>query len=193
MYEIGLVILDPLRSLTACVDKGPSDLQPFARFLRRLIQETGCAVWCAHHETKPLPGFAVDDRRAAQRSSGGGLFSAMDARISIERIDDMQSRFVPDGYKHCETPPPFILRRFMAGNACYIRAVDAPVNQTGAELALLDEIRDWLRQHPASSGRQVERAIRKQADKVRAALDILADKGEARFTTKGKAHLWSLL
>jgi hypothetical protein len=190
-YRIGLLQFDPLRSLTACVDKGPSDLQPFARFLRRLISETGCGEWCSHHEIKQSPNFP-DERRAAQRSSGGGLFSAMDAPISIERIDDTQSRFVPDGFKHCDTPAPFILDRLIHEGAAYISVRDAPEHQSGADLALLDEVRAFLRTHPNSSGRQVERGVRKQADKVRDALGRLADNGEARYISKGKAHLWSL-
>ena len=189
-FEIGLFIPEPLRSVTGCVDKGPADLQPFARFLRRLIGETGCAVWCGHHETKPN-GFQ-DERRAAQRSSGGGLFSAMDAPISIERVDDKQSRFVPDGFKHCETPAPFIVERVISEGAVYLCVVDAPEGQTGADIALLEEVRQFLRTHPHSSGRQVERAIKKQADRVRAALDTLKATGEARYIPKGRSHLWTL-
>jgi hypothetical protein len=48
------VIFDPLRSLSGCIDRGPAELQPFALFEHRLINETGCAIWNGHHETKPL-------------------------------------------------------------------------------------------------------------------------------------------
>lgn len=191
-FEIGLVILDPLRSVTACVDKGPSELQPLARFLRHLIAETGCADWNGHHETKPSPNFP-DERRAAQRSSGGGLFSAMDAPISIERVDDTQSRFVPDGFKHCETPPPFIVQRVVGDGAVYLCVVDAPDGQTGADLALLDEVRDYLRQHKGCSQSEIQRGIRKQKDRIRTALDALRTTGEARYLPVGQAHLWELL
>lgn len=190
-FDIGVVMYEPLRSVTACVDKGPSDLQPLSRFERRLINETGCAIWRGHHETKPSTAFP-DDRRPAQRSSGGGLFSISDAPISIERADDTKSRYVPDGFKHADTPAPFIVERLIVADAAYLIATDAPDHQTGADLAIIDEVREHLRQHPASSGRQIEGAIRKQAQKVRAALDVLAKAGEARYTTRGKAHLWSL-
>ena len=38
---IGLVVLDPLRSVTGCVDQGPADLQPFdpAAFARDLTED----------------------------------------------------------------------------------------------------------------------------------------------------------
>ena len=190
-YEIGLVMLDPLRSLTACVDRGPSELQPFARFVRRLMQETGCAVASGHHETKPAANLP-DERRAAQRSSGGGLFSAMDAPVSIERIDDERLRFVPDGFKHCETPPPFIVERLVHEGAVYLNVVDAPGQQTGADLALLDGVRDYLRQHPRSSVTDVQKAVRKKAATVRGVLDTLRRNKQADFTPEGMAKLWSL-
>jgi len=127
-------------------------------------------VWSAHHETKP-PSFAVGDRRAAQRSSGGGLFSH-GYSVSKERIDDDRSKFVPDGFKHSETPPPFILQRIVKDGDCYLLTEDASANQTGADLALLDDVREFLRAHPGSSGHKVEASFSKQADKVRKALDV---------------------
>lgn len=190
-FEIGLVAYEPLRSVSACVDRGPAELQPLARFERRLINETGCAIWRGHHETKPPNGF-TDDRRPAQRSSGGGLFSISDAPISIERVDDTKSRFVPDGFKHCDTPSPFIVERLVFDDVACLNVIDAPEHQTGADLAVLDAVRDFLREHPNSSGRQIEGQVTGQAEKVRKALDTLRANGDARYVTKGKAHLWSL-
>ena len=69
-----LIILDPLRSLTSAVDQGPSELQPLASYLRRLVRETGAALLAVHHDTKPPAGIA-DTRRRAQRASGGAIFS----------------------------------------------------------------------------------------------------------------------
>jgi hypothetical protein len=190
-FEIGLVIYEPLRSVSACVDRGPAELQPLSRFERRLIGETGCAIWRGHHETKPLTN-GPDDRRPAQRASGGGLFSISDAPISIERVDDTKSRFVPDGFKHTDTPAPFIVERLASDDVAWVRVIDAPERQSGADLALLADVRGFLREHPNSSGRQIEGAIHKQAERVRAALDTLRATGEARYVKKGTAHLWSL-
>ena len=78
-FDIDLVILDPLRSVTLSVDQGPREFQPFGLYLRQLISETGCGVLCTHHDTKPQAGV-TETRRRAQRSSGGGLFGHMDAR-----------------------------------------------------------------------------------------------------------------
>ena len=52
-FEIDLVDLDPLRSVTLGVDQGPREFQPFGNYLRRLIGETGCGMMFAHHDTKP--------------------------------------------------------------------------------------------------------------------------------------------
>ena len=116
-FDISLVIFDPLRTLTGCVDKGPADLQPFSRFERRLINETGCAIQNLHHDTKPSAIGLPDDCRPVQRASGGGLFSTMDAPISIERVGDDKARFVPDGYKHCHSPAPFLVERLIEDDA----------------------------------------------------------------------------
>jgi AAA domain-containing protein len=190
-FEIGLVMYEPLRSVTACVDRGPAELQPLSRFERRLIGETGCAIWRGHHETKPLTGFA-DDRRPAQRSSGGGLFSISDAPISIERVDDTKSRFVPDGFKHADTPAPFIVERIAFDGVACLNVIDAPERQTGADLALVDSVRDFLRQHPESSQAEVQRTLKKQKEAIKQALETLAAAREARCLPKGKANLWSL-
>jgi hypothetical protein len=194
MFEIGLVILDPLRSVTASVDRGPAELQPLALFERRLINETGCAVWNGHHETKP-PASTLngpDERRPAQRSSGGGLFSMMDAPVSIERIDDMKSRFVPDGFKHDETPAPFIVERLILGDAAFLMVADAPERQTGSDLALVDAVRDFLREHPDSSQAFIQRTLKKQKEAIKTALETLAGNREAFCVPKGKANLWRL-
>jgi hypothetical protein len=191
-FEIGLVIFDPLRSVTGCVDKGPSELQPFARFLRRLITETGCAPWCSHHEIKPSAG-SFDDRRPAQRAAGGGLFAHFDAPISIEHINDTKALFVPDGFKFCDTPTPFIVQRLVLdGEAVILTASDRPKGQTGAELALVEEVRSFLGAHPGLSGSKIVMQLKKQKERVFEALWHLHAAGEARFDKVGKAHLWEL-
>src|SRR5207253_6557996 len=75
-----VLIIDPVRSVTACADQGPRELKPFASFLRRLIRETGCSVWLVHHDVKPVVG-QHDSRRRPQRASGGGVFSIADNPI----------------------------------------------------------------------------------------------------------------
>jgi AAA domain-containing protein len=190
-FNTGLVILDPFRSLSACVDKGPSELQPFARFQRRLISETGCGIWGGHHETKYVSGLP-DNRRPAQRSSGGGLFSISDAPISIERVNDTKGLFVPDGFKHCETPDPFVVTRLIVDDAVYLMVSDAADGQTGADLALVEEVRDFLRSNPGRSGSEIAKQLRKQKGRVFDALESLRAAGAAQFVVKGKAYLWEL-
>jgi hypothetical protein len=95
-----VVILDPLRSLTGCVDQGPRELQPFARYLRRLVDATGVVPVLSHHDTKPLVGQR-ETRQRPQRVSGGAMFSIADAPIHCERIgeDDWTRRQTdPSGF-----------------------------------------------------------------------------------------------
>jgi len=190
-FNTGLVMFDPLRSLTACVDKGPSDLQPFARFQRQLIGETGCAIWSGHHDTKWQSRFP-DDRRPAQRSSGGGLFSISDAPISIDHIDDTKSLFVPDGFKHCETPAPFIVKRLIVDDAVFLMVTEASKGKSGADLALVEEVRDFLRTHPCTSGSQIAEQLKRQKARVFDALKSLRANGQAGFEKKGQAYFWEL-
>lgn len=192
VLEIALVIFDPLRSVTACVDKGPSDLQPLSRFERTLISETGCAIWNLHHETKPSAMSLPDDRRPAQRASGGGLFSTMDAPISIERVDDTKSRFVPDGFKHSVSPDPFIVERLVQDDLAVIVVSDTDRQQNGADLALVDAVREFLRNHPSSSQSDVQRAVRKMKSRVTEALDALKDANEAEYLWRGRTKVWRL-
>jgi RecA-family ATPase len=70
--DAGLVILEPLRSLTTNVDQGRRELQPFARFARRLVAEVHCCLLFVHHDTKPQAG--VTDTRHA--STGRGIGAA---------------------------------------------------------------------------------------------------------------------
>ena len=105
-FEIDMVTLDPLRSVTVAVDQGPREFQPFGNYLRRLIGETGCGVLCVHHDTKPTPGVP-ETRRRAQRSSGGGLFGHMDSPIHAAPAGDDKTLLVADGFKHTDDPVQF--------------------------------------------------------------------------------------
>jgi hypothetical protein len=117
----------------------------------------------------------------------------MDSPISAERIDDDRSRFVPDGFKHVETPPPFIVQRVVSGDAVFLFADDAPGRQSGADLALIDDVREYLRAHPNSSQAAIQRELKKQKEAIKHALEALAAGRAARCIDNGKAKLWRLM
>lgn len=107
MCGAGLVILEPLRSLTHCVDGTPRELQPFTAFVRRIIRDVGATVLLGHHAVKQTAG--ADARRGTQRVSGGGLVSICEAPVEFVRSGDSVT-MTPRGFKHCATPPPLQLR-----------------------------------------------------------------------------------
>lgn len=110
--HVEVLLLDPLRSVTATTDKSWTELRPFIQFLRRLQRETGVLLLLTHHDTKPLPGV-VDTRDRSQRMSGGGLFSVVDAPIHLVKLKSeggSSSLLVPSDYKFSADPAPIRLR-----------------------------------------------------------------------------------
>ena len=98
-HKIRAIAFDPARAFSDGVDKGPGDLTPLTRFLRRLMRETGATIILAHHDTKPRNDGKTDDRPRAQRASGGGIFSIADAPIHVERVNEESSLLVPNLWK----------------------------------------------------------------------------------------------
>jgi len=142
---IGLVILDPIRSLTSCVDQGPHELQPFARYLRSLLRETDVAILLVHHDAKPAAG-GTDNRRRAQRASGGAIFSIVDGPMHVERIDARRSLVAPDGFKFCSDPESFVFERVAADDGVSLRliAADPGVSTNASDVALQDKLEGFL-------------------------------------------------
>src|SRR5206468_11917028 len=68
--KIELVIIDPIRYFTEHADKGPADVIPITKYLRRFA-EARITPYLSHHDVKP-PQAGSDNRRKNQRASGGG-------------------------------------------------------------------------------------------------------------------------
>jgi RecA-family ATPase len=98
-HGIRAIAFDPARAFSDAVDKGPGELTPLTRFLRRLMRETAVVPILVHHDTKPRNDGKPDGRARAQRASGGGLFSIADAPIHVERVDEESSLLVPNLWK----------------------------------------------------------------------------------------------
>lgn len=174
--HVRVVILDPLRSLTAAVDKGPSDLQPFTRFLRLLIQASGCALILVHHDTKPIVG-QPDTRKRAYRASGGAVFSIADSPIHAERVgDEPVVVLYPNNWKFSETPGPLEVRLTVTDDAATLTA--KPTDSTSAaDRAAQIKILNYLAATPDRSGSDITRAIRGRKTDVLVELDRMANAG----------------
>jgi hypothetical protein len=187
-----LIVLDPVRSLTACADQGPREFQPFGLYLRRLTRDTGACVLLVHHDTKPSAAQVPDHRRPAQRASGGAIFSAVDCPIHVGRIDDCQSLVTPDGYKHSATPASFSVDRHVDGAGAWLTGTENQAKSADA-LALERKIVAVLRDHPLSTGTSVREHVKAKNDAVIRTLEALAERGDVVETEgKGTARLWSL-
>lgn len=188
---IALLILDPFRSVTAAADQGPAELQPVARYLRRLLGETGAAVLMVHHDTKPQPGIS-DTRRRAQRASGGGVFSVVDAPMHVERIGERRTLIMPDGTKHAPDPAPIIIER-QAGDG-WIRLVGQTTSGASAgDVALHASIVEHLRQSGGGSQRAIVTAVGRHHRLVGAALKQLQAAGTVDMAEgPRRARLWCL-
>jgi hypothetical protein len=186
---VQLVVLDPLRSLTAGVDQGPRDLQPFARFVRRLMQGP-CAVLGLHHDVKPAAGVQ-DTRKRAHRASGGGLFSIADAPVHFERVgDDPTVILHPSGWKHSDTPGPLETRLVVTAERASLTAI-ATTSTSAGDRELHGKLLDFLAAHPATSGNKLATALRVRREVVTRALEDLATAGrvDSRPGPRG-AQFW---
>ncbi|MBA3884580.1 MAG: AAA family ATPase [Acidobacteria bacterium] len=196
-HAVQLVVIDPVRASTAMADQGPRELKPFAKFLRRLMRETGCAVLLVHHDVKPLVGKA-DDRAKPQRASGGGIFSIADSPIHAERLTagGLQTMLTPSLYKYSASPEPFVvtLEADDPKRPTMLR-LHGEVTTAGdaAELALHTKILEYLREHPGATGSGISKALQLRKGTVFEALDTLELRDCVTHIKSGQAKLWSAL
>jgi hypothetical protein len=163
-----LVVLDPLRSLTAGVDQGPRELQPFARFVRTLADRTACLL--LHHDQKPQAGVP-DTRRRPHRASGGGLFSIADAPVALEPLPGGSGTLVrPTAWKHTEDPPARELRLHITAGVATWTCDDVDSDVSADDRRVEDEILTALRATPELTGRQLRERVAGRTEATLAAL-----------------------
>jgi len=183
-----LIIIDPLRSVTARTDQGPAEFQPVALYLRRLLSETGAAIVLVHHDQKPQPGV-VDTRRRAQRASGGGIFSNVDAPIHVVNGGDGRTLLTPEGFKHAPDPAPLVIVRQHEGDAVRLVA-ETTTAATVADVELHTRILAFLGHTPGVSGSKVAEGIRAKKAATLEALHVLQAAGKVEAFEKGRAVRW---
>ena len=185
-----LIIIDPLRSVTARTDQGPAEFQPVALYLRRLLSETGAAIVVVHHDQKPQPGV-VDTRKRAQRASGGGIFSNVDAPIQVVNGGDGRTLLTPDGFKHAPDPAPLVIVRQHEGDAVRLVA-ETTTAATVADVELHARILAFLGDTPGLPGSKVAEGIRAKKKATLDALHVLQAAGKVDAFEKGRAVRWFL-
>lgn len=190
-HALRALFLDPGRSLSACVDQGPRELQPLAIFLRRFQDETGCAVWLNHHNTKPMAG-QKDERRRPHRASGGGLFSIADAPMMLEKIGETnRALLTPCGWKFAEDPPALELRLTVEGDEARLDASLAETAEAGAA-ALRERVLDFLAENPGAAGSHVAAGIHANKAAVLDALKALSRIDRVDCTKTARQNRWFL-
>lgn len=192
----GVVAFDPLRSITATVDKGPGEFQPFSQSMRALIADTGATAAWVHHDAKPAVGVA-DTRRRGHRASGGGILSATDCPIHVERIGEEPRVIVtPAAWKHSDDPPALELElktENRDGKLWTAEFIGRPATATsGAQLVLAGKIRTALAESPGLSGSAIVRRVQANKQAVLMTLQNLQTAGELDSYSKGKATCWML-
>jgi hypothetical protein len=185
-----VVVIEPARSLTSCVDQGPRELQPFASFLRRFDRETQAAVVLGHHNVKPVVGH--DSRKGAHRISGGGLFSVCEAPISFARLDHDRVLVTPTSWKHFATPAPFVIRLHTAGGRVrrlvgeeHSEPVDEPATRAPEEKVLA-----IVTDHPGLSSTEIAARCGGRKQAVIDTLYQLERGRKIRSEKEGRATCW---
>jgi hypothetical protein len=187
-HEIALVIFDPLRSLSGCVDQGPKELRPLTLALRSLMRETGCTIFAVHHDSKPL-AIGVDGRRRPQRASGGAVFSIADSPIGIDAMPDGRRLLTPTAWKFSEDPPAIALA-IESGDG-WLRLVGSEADgATAAEADLAGRVLTFLATNPRSRATTIQKGVKARKVDVFSCLERLANVGRIDSVKEGRSTLW---
>jgi len=186
---IELVFLDPIRYFTEHADKGPADVMPVTKYLRRFA-EVRITPHLSHHDVKP-PATGSDSRRKNQRASGGGWFSSSECPMTFEKISPIEALVSPEDYKISGDPAPFKIRYVEDENG--IRLIAETTRSCDAKALALDEkVLTYISENQGKSGSRIAEAIRVRKDDALESLHRLGTAGKIDSVKKGRAELWML-
>lgn len=189
-HDIALVILDPLRSLSSCVDQGPKELRPLTLTLRALMRATGgCTIFAVHHDSKPL-AVGVDGRRRPQRASGGAVFSIADSPIGIDAMPDGRRLLTPTAWKFSEDPPSILVALAAGDGWLRLAGGDADGATSAGDADLIGRILAYLVTNPRTSGGSIQKGVKARKADVFAALERLASLGRIDCVKVGRSMRW---
>jgi hypothetical protein len=198
------VMLDTLRTLTACVDKGPNEFQPLGMWMRHLVTSTGVVCISSHHDAKP-PQRDDDKRSRSQRVSGGGIFSASDAPIHMERTGESAcATATPNKWKFSESPAALSITLTVNAEGTEARMdavlagtapeVDTPGVMVKAKPAteLRGKVVAFLKEHPGATQNAVAQGVGGRKQSVVQELYAMLDEGVVDSVALGNATYWHL-
>ena len=170
-----LLILDPLRSVTAGVDQGPREWRPVGDYLKRVTRETGVAIVLLHHDVKPPAGLP-DTRGRQHRVSGGGLVATCDAPLFVEALEDQRTLVTPHDFKFSGDPPAVLCTRHAGDGWIRLTGEERAGDVQGSDVILEGKILEYLEHQPGATGSAIARGVRKSKQAVLEALERLCDR-----------------
>lgn len=181
--NIQLVVIDPLRSLTANTDQGPAEFGVVAQFLRRLRRETNCpSIWLVHHDTKPTRN-GQESRRRQHRVSGGAILAFCEFSIHFERLNEneeepLRCRVTPESYKFMRSPAPFGFTLDISDNGALRLVGNANVAAVNNRRnGYLERILQFVKANPGSSKNKIAQNVRGNRQEVLAEINALHVEG----------------
>jgi hypothetical protein len=182
------VVIEPIRAVTACVDQGPRELQPFTNFARRLMRTTGAALLLGHHEVKQAAG--KDTRKGNERISGGGLLSISECPLHFTRVDATHVKVTPTGFKYSADGEPIVLRLDSAGETVLRIVAEEYLPQPDQESDAARKLLSTMRRKPGLSSTKLVTDAGVRRSLGLQMLPNLAAHGRARSEQDGRAERW---
>jgi hypothetical protein len=188
MVAADMVVMEPLRPLTECVDQGPRELRPFQQFARRLMRATGAALLLGHHEVKRAAG--QDNRGGNQRISGGGLASITECPLHFERIDATRVKVTPTGFKYSADGEPVLLRLDSAGDRVQQIVAEQYMPRPGRDIEAEGKLLKVVLSQPGLSSSKVVNYAGVKKDLGLKALHRLESSGRVKSKKSGNSIVW---
>jgi hypothetical protein len=194
-HGIRVVAFDTLRSVTARSDQGPAELGPVSVYLRKLMNETGCAILLNHHDTK-LSARGFDTREGPHKISGGGLFGLADTPIHVRRLSDKPFRSVltPSLCKFFSDPSPVIYTLYKGEHGYELKgehkSADAEDEVERREEAT---ILRYVTENPGTSSTAIQKGINRKREDTFERLRRLEAGGGIENRAKGRKNSWHVV
>jgi len=183
VVQPGLIILDPLASMTAADENSAQEMGVIVRALRGWRDQFKTAICVVHHEVKNTQGVGAQNMRGSS-----ALHGAVEVALRIERPDPDASRISVKfaKFKEAERPKPFFAE--FDGERFEFRVL---TNER--MLSTEQQIREFLGAHGEASTAQVASALNIKEHQAREILRAAVGRGIRMKPGTGqgnKAAVW---
>ncbi|MBI3109001.1 MAG: AAA family ATPase [Candidatus Rokubacteria bacterium] len=170
--NVKLLVFDAARRVSVKTDEGPAKVRELIAVLRSIVTSAGVTIVIVHHDVKPARD-GQDQRRRAQRASGGDWFAGCECPVHIERVSEIETLVYPQDYKFSADPAPFTFRTALDGRL--IKAlVGTDTTSDHAETAgVRGKVIDWLKGNGPASKTAMKKAGLGGWEKIEAAIEGL--------------------